>query len=263
MIYDFVRAMRKDTIIKVLMVVVTVLSALWIVLLLYSESRTSSVSLIKTTRSIAEKSKPLTSMLILDTVKNISIEQGDTLNVRYEIVNTGLDSLFLFSINPDCGCTDYNINAKAAGCSDTLSLDMIVDTKGKIGENLIHVVIEANTPEKMYMIKLPFLVRSSNIQTDSLETKRDFRFSKMWVSEPKIIYSKIKNNYHKDILIALMTSCDCIDVTPRRLYIKSGERTEYVIKALPVMKGDYSEYVILSVVGTNHKVKVDVRGTVE
>lgn len=255
--------MKKDTIIKVLLVFVTVLSVLWIILLLYSGNRSSSVSLMKSTQPLAKELKPLTSMSILDTVTNISVEQGDTLNITYKIVNTGKDSLFLYSINPDCGCTDYKISAKSAGSSDTLSLDVIVDTEGKIGDNLIHIVLEANTSEKMYMVRLPFFVRSGQISTDSLETKRNFRFHRMRVGEPKIIYSKIKNNYHKDILVEFMTSCDCIDVKPRSIYVKSGRQCEYVIKASPVTKGDYSEYVILCVAGTKHRIRVDVKGTVD
>ncbi len=202
-------------------------------------------------------------MVIVDTVTNIMVEQGDTLLVRYEVVNTGLDSLFLLTINPDCICTDYKVSTSVAAPAETLTIDVIVDTKDKIGDNLIHIVLEANTPEKMYMIKLPFFVRSHLTSIDSLETKRNFRFYKMREGEPKIIYSKIKNNYHRDILLSLATSCDCIDVTPHSLYVKSGEKCEYVIKACPAIKGDYSEYVILSVVGTNHRIKVDVSGIVE
>ncbi len=261
--YKIIVIMKKDTIVKMLLVFVTVLFVLWIILLLYSENRSSSVSLMKRTQPLTEELKPLTSMSILDTVTNISVEQGDTLTVTYKIVNTGVDSLFISNINPDCGCTDYKISSKSSGTSDTLSLNVLVDTKGKFGDNLIHIVLEANTPEKMYMVRLPFYVRSGQIPTDSLETKRNFRFHRMRVGETKIIYSKIKNNYHKDILVELMTSCDCIDVEPRSIYVKSGKQCEYVIKARPATKGDYSEYVILCVAGTKHRIRVDVTGTVD
>lgn len=170
-------------------------------------------------------------MMISDTVTNIRITQGDTLKVGYEIINTGSDTLFLFDINPDCTCTDYQISAMSAAPADTIALNLIIDTRNKIRDNLIHVVLETNTEEKMYMIRLPFYVDAGYVPLDSLETKRDFGFSRLRVGEPKIIYSKIKNNYSKDILIEMMTSCECIDVTPRSIYLKSGSRCEYTVTA--------------------------------
>lgn len=256
--------MKKDKVIRYLSVLVTMLAILWIAILLFIVNRSSTISLMRNTQVLPnEQQKALTSMIISDTVTNIRINQGDTLKVRYDIINTGSDTLFLFNINPDCTCTDYQISEMAASPSDTIALYLLIDTKNKIGENLIHVVLETNTSEKMYMIRLPFFVDAGGAPMDSLDAKRDFRFSRLRVGEPKIIYSKIKNNYSKDILIEMMTSCECIDVTPRSIYLKSGGRCEYTITAHPAIKGDYSEYVIMSVVGTNHKIKVNVSGTVE
>lgn len=256
--------MQKNKVIKYFLALVTMLAILWIAILLCIVNRSSTISLMKNTQALPnEQHKALTSMTISDTVTNIRIDQGDTLKVRYDIINTGSDTLFLFDINPDCTCTDYQISAMSAGPADTIALNLIVDTRNKIMDNLIHVVLETNTSERMYMIRLPFYVDAGYVPLDSLETKRDFGFSRLRVGEPKIIYSKIKNNYSKDILIEMMTSCECIDVTPRSIYLKSGSRCEYTITAHPVIKGDYSEYVIMRVVSTNHKIKVNVSGTVE
>ena len=257
--------MKKDKVIKCLLALVTMLAVLWTAILLCMVNKSSTISLMKNTQALLpdEQQKALTSMIISDTVTNIRIAQGDTLKVGYEIINTGSDTLFLFDINPDCTCTDYQISAMSAAPADTIALNLIIDTRNKIRDNLIHVVLETNTEEKMYMIRLPFFVDSGCVPMDSLETKRNFRFSRLRVGDPKIIYSKIKNNYSKDILIEMMTSCECIDVTPRSIYFKSGSRCEYTITAHPVIKGDYSEYVIMRVVGTNHKIKVNVSGTVE
>lgn len=255
--------MKKNKVIKCLLASVTVLAVLWIAILLCMVNKSSSISLMKNTQALPYEQKALTSMMISDTVTNIRITQGDTLKVGYEIINTGSDTLFLFDINPDCTCTDYQISAMSAAPADTIALNLIIDTRNKIRDNLIHVVLETNTEEKMYMIRLPFFVDSGCVPMDSLETKRNFRFSRLRVGDPKIIYSKIKNNYSKDILIEMMTSCECINVTPRSIYLKSGGRCEYTITARPDVKGDYSEYVIMSVIGTNHKIKVNVSGTVE
>ena len=118
--------MKKNKVIKCLLASVTVLAVLWIAILLCMVNKSSTISLMKNTQALPYEQKALTSMIISDTVTNIRIAQGDTLKVGYEIINTGSDTLFLFDINPDCTCTDYQISSMSAAPADTITLNLIV-----------------------------------------------------------------------------------------------------------------------------------------
>lgn len=254
--------MRSDYI-KTFLGLIIVVSFLWTIFMIkISNSVNFDADHLDSEYAMGNKHS-LTTMIILDTVKNARVCQGDTLSVCYKIVNTGSDSLFLYRINPDCTCSDYSISSRAVSSGDTISLLLQVATDNKFDNNIIHVVLESNTKERMYMIRLPFFVESSQTgYSDSLMTKRKFKFNNCGVGEKKVIESYVVNNYSKDIMIELMTSCSCIDVYPRNLIIKSKGRCNYSMTILPSWKGVFSEYVIMRVVDSGEMFKVEVQGKI-
>ena len=252
----------SEIFIKAFLIVITILALLWIIALLKIVNRNVSFKM----EPQVCLGKTLTSMNIIDTVTNIHINQGDTLNIMYYLINTGRDSLFVNTVNPDCSCTDYVINANKSAPGDTIKLELIVDTSNKYGYNLIRVVLGTNTKEEMDMIRLPFCVESEcefQATSDSLVAKRHFKFRKLQVGKEKEVNSFITNNTSDDLYIDMMTSCDCIDVRPRRLRVKAGSRSDYKLIIKPRIEGPYSEHVLMRVIETGQILKITVEGIVK
>ena len=255
--------MKRQLFAKWILVLITVISLLWVIILV-SYLRTYD----KVSRSEAEKvpvinTKPLTSMSVLDTASNIRICKGDTLNVMYRLVNTGKDSLYILDINPDCTCTDFRISSYSAAPEDTVELKLVIDTNNKFGKNLIHVVIQSNTEEKYDMIKLQFIVdEAKSHRADSIDTKGCFILGNMKRGVEKEIGSYVFNNYSRDVIVDLMTSCSCIRVSPYRMYIKTKEQCPYSIVVRPDAIGEFDEYLILRLSGVENLIKVEIQGIV-
>lgn len=166
-------------------------------------------------------------------------------------------------MNPDCICTDYSLSSKFATPGDSISLELVVDLEHKYGENLVHVVIEANTEKRMEMIRLPFYVEyAKSDDSEGITTKRLFTLKKMKVGEKKIIQSFIVNNSSKSVFIEVLTSCDCIEVEPRRMLVKSDDRFKCSIIVEPHVAGEYSEYFLLRIDGGKNLIRIDVKGNV-
>lgn len=76
----------------------------------------------------------------------------------YEINNIGDNTLVIYKVNPDCSCTDYQIDSKSAERDGRINLQLKVDTHHKIGNNVINVLLHANTQAQYHMLKLKFNV---------------------------------------------------------------------------------------------------------
>lgn len=259
--------MKKKFVILLLMAL-SVLSIIWAIFLTFvmlGNKGASSVSLMHLRdTTVSRIVKPSTSMMIKElSYGERRLYQGDTLVVEYLLVNVGDDTLFIHNVSPDCLCTDYSISSDTAAPSDSIRLKLVVDLNDKIGRNIIRVVIESNTEKRMDIIKLPFYVeyRSAG-DFGKILTKKSFSFRQMGIREEKIIQSFVVNSTSESICLDVLTSCDCIDVNPRRMIVKPNARSYYSIIIRPRMKGEYSEYFMFRVDGAEDLIRIDVKGYV-
>lgn len=251
-----------------LLMLISLSSVIWTLMLVITKlngKSTTSVSLMHF-RENKElyATMPVTSMMIRDLNPNEQdLSQDDTLNAEYSLINTGEDTLFILNVNPDCICTDYSLSSEFASPGDSISLELMVDLENKYGENLVHVVIEANTEKRMEMIRLPFYVEyAKSDDSNEITTRRLFTLKKMKVGEKKKIQSFIVNNSSKSSFIEVLTSCDCLEVEPRRMLVKSDDRVEYSIIVEPHVAGEYSEYFLLRIDGGEDLIRIDVKGNI-
>lgn len=75
---------------------------------------------------------------------------------RYTLYNTGDSPLLIEYVNPDCGCTGYEVSDSIAQPGDSLQITLKFNSAGKAGTNLMGTVLKANTPTALY--KLSFVV---------------------------------------------------------------------------------------------------------
>lgn len=259
--------MKKRQVILLLMVL-SVLSLIWTIFLIFvmfGNKGTPSVSLMHLRdTTVSRITKPSTSMMIKElSYGERKLYQGDTLVAEYLLVNVGDDTLFIHNISPDCLCTDYSISSDTAAPSDSIRLKLVVDLNNKFGRNIIHVVIESNTEKRMDIIKLPFYVEYSSAgDSGKILTKKSFSFRQMGIEEEKVIQSFVVNSTSESIYLNVLTSCDCIDVSPRSMIVKPNARSYYSIIIRPRMKGEYSEYFMFKIDGTKDLIRIDVKGYV-
>ena len=126
--------MRTDHI-KTFLGLIIVVSFLWTIFMIKISNSVNFDADHLDSEYAMDNKHSLTTMTILDTVKNARVCQGDTLSVCYKIVNTGSDSLFLYRINPDCTCSDYSISSRSVSSGDTISLLLQVATDNKFDNN--------------------------------------------------------------------------------------------------------------------------------
>lgn len=55
-------------------------------------------------------------------------------SATFHVVNVGDGSLFVAFVNPDGMCTKYECSSNKVAKSDTLNVNLYVDTKNKVGK---------------------------------------------------------------------------------------------------------------------------------
>lgn len=97
------------------------------------------------------------------TVDNPSVDfgrvsQDSLLKADITVKNTGDADLYIFSLTSDCTCTKSDVSSRFARPGEELTIHIEIDTKNKYGRNIARTTFEANTKEKIYIIKLQYQV---------------------------------------------------------------------------------------------------------
>lgn len=90
---------------------------------------------------------------VKDTLPSV---KGDTLITRkYTIRNTGIDTLRILFVSPDCNCTGYTLSVPYAVPGDSMELGLEVDmSKKHIGRYMLNTVVGINTEKRLYRIRM-------------------------------------------------------------------------------------------------------------
>lgn len=138
---------------------ILILSTAWIVFFLVSSRRqhkeetgnpvSSQQDSIRITRIIVDN----------PTIDFGRVSQDSLLKADITVKNTGNADLYIFSLTSDCTCTMSDISSRFARPEEELTIHIEIDTKNKYGSNTARTTFEANTEEKIYIIKLQYQVK--------------------------------------------------------------------------------------------------------
>ncbi len=137
---------------------ILILSVAWIVFFLASRRQHNGET--NNPDSFRQDSVRITTL----TIDNPSVDFGrvsqDTLlKADITVKNTGNADLYIFSLTSDCTCTMSDISSRFARPEEELTIHIEIDTKNKYGSNTARTTFEANTEEKIYIIKLQYQVK--------------------------------------------------------------------------------------------------------
>jgi len=103
--------------------------------------------------SAAEETPRLT--FVTKRIVNVGeVKQGEKVKHTVEIKNTGDAPLVILQISKSCNCTTAKASQNILKPGEKADIVVEVDTKGRIGTNIMNVTITANTPEKEHAIRI-------------------------------------------------------------------------------------------------------------
>lgn len=88
-----------------------------------------------------------------------SVPNDTVLTGKYDFVNPSRDTLIITSVNPDCTCTGYMLSREKIPPNDTGYITLKVSTRHKSGAVVLYSTISANTPTRLYSLKMMANVR--------------------------------------------------------------------------------------------------------
>jgi hypothetical protein len=109
--------------------------------------------------NINEKQNPkidsLADLRFVNSRADFGLVSGDTLlKGKYVFVNTSKHILKIIAITPDCSCTSFSTNKSTINPQDSAYIILQVATKNKSGIVDLYATVSANTPAKLYILKL-------------------------------------------------------------------------------------------------------------
>src|SRR5579863_3634709 len=88
-----------------------------------------------------------------------SVPVDTVLTGKYDFLNPAKDTLIITSVNPDCTCTGYTLSREKIPPGDSGYILMKVSTKNKSGAMVLYSTVSANTPTRLYSLKMTAHVR--------------------------------------------------------------------------------------------------------
>jgi hypothetical protein len=82
------------------------------------------------------------------------IIQGEKVAHSFTLENRGKSDLIIFSVNPSCGCTVAKWDKKPIAPGKSVSIDVVFDSKGKIGLQHKTIVVESNAKPESKILSL-------------------------------------------------------------------------------------------------------------
>ena len=96
----------------------------------------------------AAKPKPMTTILWLDSAKNLGkVNEGEKIEISYRFKNTGSELLIINNIVVSCGCTVAEKPQEPIAPGKEGSIKATFDTKGRLGTNHKTMAVYTNTKE--------------------------------------------------------------------------------------------------------------------
>lgn len=90
-----------------------------------------------------------------DTFRFGTVEEGERVSHAFNFVNTGKSDLVIVNAYGSCGCTVPEYSKKPVPPGQKGVINVVFDSKGRVGENIKNVTVVANTEpstNKIYLI---------------------------------------------------------------------------------------------------------------
>jgi hypothetical protein len=163
------------------------------------------------------------------------VQEGDAASYSFEVVNSGNSPLIISKVQPSCGCTtpDWTKEPIAPGAKGIVTASY--GTKGRPGTFNKSISVFTNDPEKpniTIFIKgfvnntpLPvYTTEQLKVSPKIVPEKTEQNFGTVEKNTKIPFKLKISNLGRSDLKINEITSaCNCIQVTTKPEFIKSGE----------------------------------------
>lgn len=82
------------------------------------------------------------------------VKEGKIIEQKIYFTNTGDSLLIVKDITKSCNCTEVMLKERKTCPKDTNYMSVTVDTKGKVGINIVDIVLNTNTQQKEHIAKL-------------------------------------------------------------------------------------------------------------
>jgi len=183
------------------------------------------------------------------------LQEGEAASYSFDVTNTGSTPLFISKVQPSCGCTtpDWTKEPIAPGTKGKVTASY--GTQGRPGSFNKSITVYSNDPEKPTLtIFIKGFVSNTPQPSYSAEQLK---------TSPKIVLEKSEHNFGKvekntkvpyklavsnlgrsDLKIIEVTSaCNCISVTSKPDFIKSGETATLQLMYSPNTTGTAQDVV--------------------
>lgn len=87
-------------------------------------------------------------------IKIGKVKEGEVIEQKVFFTNTGNYPLIIKDIRKSCNCAKAIVEDPRTLPKDTNYISITVNTKGKIGINVVDIVLTTNTQQKEYITKL-------------------------------------------------------------------------------------------------------------
>ncbi|WP_392447870.1 DUF1573 domain-containing protein [Capnocytophaga canis] len=92
-------------------------------------------------------------------IKIQNVKKGERLVQRFILSNTGTEMVRILGNDASCNCTEVLISKKEIQPTDTISVQMIVETSDKeVGNHNVNTVLTTNGKQKFYNLEIDFTV---------------------------------------------------------------------------------------------------------
>ncbi|WP_212895463.1 DUF1573 domain-containing protein [Capnocytophaga canis] len=92
-------------------------------------------------------------------IKIQNVKKGERLVQRFILSNTGTEMVRILRNDASCNCTEVLISKKEIQPTDTISVQMIVETSDKeVGNHNVNTVLTTNGKQKFYNLEIDFTV---------------------------------------------------------------------------------------------------------
>ncbi len=183
------------------------------------------------------------------------MKEGDAASYSFEVINTGTTPLFISKVQPSCGCTtpDWTKEPIAPGAKGKVSASY--GTQGRPGSFNKSIAVYSNDPDKpsvtIFIKGFVSNMPQPTYTNEQLKTspkivleKSEHNFGKV-EKNTKISYKlSVSNLGRSDLKISEINSaCNCVQVTSKPEFIKSGETAAIQLLYAPNMVGTVADVI--------------------
>ena len=82
------------------------------------------------------------------------VKEGEIISQKIFFTNSGDSTLVIKNTTKSCNCANVTLKESRTFPKDTNYVSITIDTKGKIGINVVDVILNTNTLQKEHIIKV-------------------------------------------------------------------------------------------------------------